>query len=105
MIDHFKKVDFPRIFQGKDVTQCWDVFKEVTKISLDRYIPLAPQRQLGELPWLTHAVKRITRRKKRLWKCFTGNRNDQNFAAYKVAEKKCKNIVQHAKKVLKKKIC
>ena len=104
LINCIKGVDFHGIFQGKDANQKWETLKEVTDIALDRYIPLTTRRKQGSPPWITQAVKRVTRKKSRYWKRYTKNRNDANFARYKEIEKQCKRVVQNAKKNFEKKI-
>ena len=104
LINCVQEIDFVRIFQGKDANQRWETLREVIDCALDRYIPMTTRRKPGEPPWLTPAVKRITRRKKRFWKRFTRNRTDGNFANYKESEKQCKKAVQQAKKKFEKKL-
>ena len=104
LIECIQNIDFPRIFQDKDANECWVALKEETERAMDRYIPLTARRKPGEPPWLTRAVKRITNKKRRLWKRFSKNRSEENFARFKEVEKECKKLEKNSKRNFEKKI-
>ena len=68
LVNCIRNIDFPQIFQGKDVNEQWAALREMTELALDRYIPLTIHRKPGQPPWLTQAIIRITQKKSRYWK-------------------------------------
>ena len=101
---HISEIDFPSLFQGKNVDEAWETLKGSLNQALDRYIPLIERRKRGDHPWMTQSVKRSVRKKQRKWRLFAKNRTDFNFVNFKSAEKESKKAVQNAKRNFEKKI-
>ena len=84
--------------------EVWNKFKAIIEASIDRYIPLAPRRKKGSLPWMTREVKRLTNRKQKAWKRYSNNRSEANLDKYKLALKCCKKGVSAAKHSFERKL-
>ena len=104
LVNYLKLVDFARLFQGKNVSAAWDVFKETIEEAIDRYIPLKVRRSKGRPPWLTSRVKNLINRKQRYWKKFSKSRSPEDFENYKLAEGLCKRGVSAAKRAFERKL-
>ena len=99
---HLAHVDFDQLLQGKNVDEGWETLKATINQAIDRYIPLVPRRKKGDPPWLSKALKRLLRRKRRKWRRYLSDRCDENFTAFKIIEKECKKSVQTAKRKFEK---
>ena len=62
---HISEIDFPSLFQGKNVDEAWETLKGSLNQALDRYIQLIERRKKGDPPWMMQSVKRLVQKKQR----------------------------------------
>ena len=53
---------------GADVNTMWETFKTRVMSAVEKHIPSTLRRRSTDLPWIGHHIKKLLRRKKRLYK-------------------------------------
>jgi len=79
--------------KGADVETLWTTFKTALTATMERNIPSFTLRQSRSLPWLTAPLRRMLKRKKRL---FGRARASKNWAPYRLFQKHCRNELRQA---------
>ena len=95
---YLNEVKWSDILSDKNANDAWETMKMTISEALDRYIPLKLRRDAYNPPWMTRQVKRLIAKKRRLWKKYVTDRNDQFFQNYKSAEKDAKKAIRNVKR-------
>ena len=78
---------------SKSVEDMWSTFKSGIQTSMDRNIPQRMCRRKDVLPWFTHKLKRMVKRKARLYK---RAKKKTKWAEYRKFQKECKKAFKEA---------
>ena len=72
---------------GADVNTMWETFKTTVMSAVEKHIPSTLCRRSTDLPWIGHHIKKLLRRKKRLYK---QARKTGNWSNYRFFQKECR---------------
>ena len=78
---------------GKDVEQLWSTFKKSLLSSINANIPTYIHKNTTSLPWINVKIKRILKKKKRLFK---KARATNNWPPYRLFQKQCRRELRKA---------
>nr|KAG5694853.1 hypothetical protein BaRGS_028781 [Batillaria attramentaria] len=79
--------------EGKDAESLWTTFKTSLFNSINKNIPSFMLKQSSTLPWITTPIKRLLKRKKRL---FQRARSTNNWSPYRQFQKHCRRELRRA---------
>ena len=86
------------------VEDSWKMFKEKLLMAQEECVPLKKPKKSNQPPWMTQALLRQIRKKRRLWKKYSKFRTPQNYESYKDFEKKVKTDINRVKKKFERKL-
>ena len=86
-----------------DTDQAWQYFSNKIEEGSAKYIPKTPRRSKNNPCWITPKVKKLSRKKQKMWKIYMNNRCEATYAAYKKTEKELKRTVRNSKRRYEKK--
>ena len=72
---------------GVDVNTMWETFNTTVMSAVEKHIPSTLRRRCIDLPWIGHHIKKLLRRKKRLYK---QARKTSNWSNYRFFQKECR---------------
>ena len=72
---------------ANDIESLWTAFKDDLLAAANQHIPSTSSTPRHHLPWLNHHLKKLLKKKKRLYKQAT---RAQNWTNYKLIQKACK---------------
>lgn len=78
---------------GYDVQELWNRFKCSLLEAVDRFIPSKQSKKGYNLPWIDRSIRKILRRKKRL---YTRAKRHQNWSNYRNFQKECRRELRKA---------
>ena len=78
---------------GATIHQLWDTFKEDLKVAIDTCIPSKTKHNKNSIPWITKSVKRLLRRKAKLFK---KAKLSKDWTKYRLFQKECKRQLRKA---------
>jgi hypothetical protein len=70
-----------------DINTIWETFKRKLKAAIDENIPSKIFKRNNNLPWMTKSLRRMVRRKVRLYRA---TRKSKQWTEYKKHQKECK---------------
>jgi hypothetical protein len=79
--------------EGKDVNHLWETFKGSIKEVVDRHVPSVLRKKKDDLPWLNGNIRRMLRKKKRLFK---RAKKSHNWADFRFTQKQCRRAMRKA---------
>ena len=90
--------------RDKSACESWDILVADLEMGMNNFVPLIPRRSHHSPRWLKNNVKKLCRKKKKLYKKYVQNPTDENREQYKAAEKAAKKAVRAGKKTFEKKL-
>lgn len=99
-----KLKDWKQSVHDKNACECWDMLVTDLETGMNKFVPLIPRRSNHSPIWLKNNVKKLCRKKNKLFKKFVNNPSEENREIYKTAEKLAKKAVKVGKKLLEKKL-
>lgn len=100
MKEEMDQVDWRRQLASLNVEDAWSALKRRLEELTDKYVPVRPRREADRPPWMTVALLREVRAKRRLWAKFKSSPTGENQKNYKAAEKSIYKKIRLAKKQL-----
>jgi hypothetical protein len=82
--------------------ECMDKFYAVVDRVTRECVPMKLRRSGNRPLWMTANIMRMLRRKRRLWRAYTGERYYREFVAYQEVQKELKKQIGKAKRKLEK---
>ena len=79
--------------KGADVNTLWTTFKDRLQSSIDKNIPTFMLKTRHSLPWITPQLKRMLKKKQRLFK---KARSSRNWSGYREFQKHCRRELRRA---------
>ena len=79
--------------KGEDVDKLWKTFKNDIFRLLDKYVPSRTFKQRYSVPWMNRELKKLIRRKHRL---YIQARKTKNWGNYRACQKECKRAFRRA---------
>ncbi len=76
---------------GQNINELWLHFKDSIARSLDKHVPSKTNRNKNSLPWINSSVKRLLRRKARIYK---QAKKTGNWRNYRFIQKECKREIR-----------
>ena len=101
---YFDEIKWSEKLQDLDVEDSWATLKGTIQAGIDTFVPFKDRRKRTSPPWLNKHVKKLTRKKQKLWDKYKLRLSTESFEKYKACEKDCKKAVSRAKKKLEKKL-
>lgn len=87
-----------------DTETAWQLMKDTIDHGVSRYVPLKLRRQINTPPWLNQNVKRLSRKKRKLWNTYKSTNSPNDYDNFKRAEKECRRAVRASKRKFEKKL-
>ena len=87
-----------------DTENSWLFFKNKVHEGIDSFVPKNPCRKKGRPCWMNANVKKMSRKKQKLWKKHRKCNTPESFDEYKKANKDFKRAVKNAKRSFEKKL-
>jgi hypothetical protein len=85
-------------FCNKNAEQCWSTFREILTRCADEHIPKITIKNKTKQKWVTREIIRLVRMKKRRWREYRRQPNNESKAAYEDVEKELKKKIKRAKR-------
>ena len=79
--------------EGADVNTLWSTFKSLLNKSIDQHIPSFKLKSKNSLPWLTPQLKKLLKRKQRLYK---KARSSNDWSPFRKYQKYCRQQMRRA---------
>ena len=100
----FSNIDWNLSMSNMDTDQAWQFFTKKIEEGTKQFIPTVPRRSKNNPCWITPKVKKLSRKKQKMWKKYMNNRCEATFNDYKKIEKDLKRTVRNSKRKYEKKI-
>ena len=98
------KISWSTIFAGKDISDCWSIFKAKLLELQEEFIPTIQDKPNDKPKWMNRSVVLALNEKKRAWKKYLFCKTNENFEQYKVVRNKLKSIVYEARLSFERKV-
>ena len=100
------KIDWQKLFNGKNTEQCWTDFKSILLENVDKHIPKSkPNTSFKNPPlWMNHTAKQAIKAKKKTWRKYNSHQTLWSAKKYYEARNLCANQIRDIKKTFEKKI-
>jgi hypothetical protein len=85
-------------FCNKNAEQCWATFREILTRCADEHIPKRTVKNKTRQKWVTREIIRLVRMKKRRWREYRRQPNNETKAAYEDVEGELKKKIKRAKR-------
>jgi hypothetical protein len=76
----------------ENIEQTWQKFKDIMKHLVENYCPLTPAKSRSAPPWLTPELKKLLKKKRRLWKLSKSSDLPKHHQEYREVRNKCKTL-------------
>ena len=97
--DEIANVDWPNLLSNDDVNLNWANFKQKLNTVIYKHVPLITTTSDNSKPiWMNNYIKRMLRKKSRLYKKMKLTKSESDTKNYKDAEKVTKKAIRNAKK-------
>ena len=104
LADFLHDVDWEHELTGTPTDEAWTFLKDKILTGMDNFVPKIPRRTKNSPRWMTSIVKRLVRRKQRLYNIFMETRRQEDEISFKKLQKECKKAVRQAKRKFEQKI-
>ena len=81
------------ISQGKPIDDVWTCFKTTLLLKVENFVPSKMKGGRSKIPWLTKDIKRVLRKKQRLYK---QAKNTNSWSNYRHFQRECKRSIRKA---------
>ena len=87
LADFLHNVDWEHELTGTPTDEAWTFLKEKFLTGMDTFVPKIPRRTKNLPRWMTSIVKRLVRRKQRLYNIFMETRRQEDEISFKKSQK------------------
>ena len=87
LADFLNNVDWEHELTGTPTDEAWTFLKEKFLTGMDTFVPKIPRRTKNLPRWMTSIVKRLVRRKQRIYNIFMETRRQEDEISFKKSQK------------------
>jgi len=102
--DTLRKTDWDSMLADKTTDQAWTNFRQTLDNTVKIHVPLTVNSSNNRPVWMSQALLREIRKKRRLWKVHTRRESRESFLEYKRQEKKVHKLIRNEKKKFERKL-
>ena len=103
IIEELDLVDWDEKFVNKSVQEAWDIFKDILKTLIEKYIPMSTPNDYND-PWMNPALMRYWKKKYHAWMRYTESKSYQRHQVYKRKADLFKKKARQAKRLYEKRL-
>ena len=90
---------FQLSFNHRSANQNWSLFKDTVLSLADKYFPTKPVRPTKSNPWFSRSLRRLTRKKQRLFHHAKSSNSPTAWTAYRKHRKITSQAINHARNI------
>ena len=97
------EIDWESEFEGKDVHQRWEIFKQKLEELIDLYVPLSEPRT-HNAPWMNRKVVAVYKKKYHAWKRYMESKNSYRWREYVKDRNKASRVERDERRAYEKRL-
>ena len=102
--NYLNNMNWSDSLQNQNVEDSWNKLKDTLHEGIARFVPSRDRKSPDCPKWFNKHIKKLTRKKQKLWDQYRYNPSPDALSNYKAAEKNCRTTIARAKKKLEKQL-